>query len=183
MADLFLLGAEMNDDRVAGMVNGLLPDQGCRFRDAGKVHLHKDEGVPEELKDIADVVGIDFKAKLLHGRMAEKLTAPGFESARDLVWRLLDKRDNDRGYDESAALKEIIDALEEALPDDHEFSEDSDFLPLQASARLMQYLWKSNGEQHLRKCPLLTSAGRIVRLAGSQQILAPVSHWPGSARP
>lgn len=143
----------------------------------------EDEGVPEEVKDIADVVGIDFKAKLLHGRMAEKLTAPGFESARDLVWRLLDKRDNDRGYDESAALKEIIDALEEALPDDHEFSEDSDFLPLQASARLMQYLWESNGEQHLRKCPLLTSAGRIVRLAGSQQILAPVSHWPDSARP
>ena len=183
LADLFLLGAEMNDTRVASMVNGLLPDQKCQFCNTDKVHLYEDGGVPEKLKDIADIVGIDMKSELLHGRMAEKLTASGFESARDLIWKLLHKRDNDGGYNESAALKKIIDKLEKILPDDHEFSEDSDFPHLRASADLVQYLWESNDEQHLRKCPLLTSAGRIVRLAGSQQILAPTSHWPDSAKP
>ena len=183
LADLFLLGAEMNAAQVASIVNGLLPDQNCQFCDTKEVYLYEDKGVPEKLKDVADVVGIDMKSKLLHNHMAEKLAASGFESARDLVWSLLDKRDNNGGYNESAALKEIIDELEKSLPDDHEFSEDSDITPLQASAHLVQYLWESKDEQHLRKCPLLTSAGRIVRLAGSQQILAPISHWPDSAKP
>ena len=183
LAELFLLGAEMNDSRVDNMVNGLLPNQDRKFCDTRKEYLYEDTGVPEEVKDIADVVGMDLKSKLLHDRMAKNLSAPGFEPARDLIWRLLDKRDKNEGYDESSALKEIIDALEKTLPDDHSFSEDSDLPYLRASARLVQYLWESDGEQYLRKCPLLTSAAKVVRLTGSQQILAPILHWPDSAKP
>ena len=183
LADLFLLGAEMNDNGVDKMVNGLLPNQDRKFCDTRKVYLYEDTDVPEEVKDIADVVGMDLKSRLLHDRMAKNLTAPGFGPAKDLVWGLLDKQGKDEGYDESAALEEIIKTLKNALPDDRVFSEDSDLPSLRASACLVQYLWKSDSDQYLRECPLLTSAAKVVRLTGSQQILAPISHWPDSAKP
>ena len=187
LADLFLLGAEIADHtgkNVDNMINGLLPNQNCKFCDTGRNdYLYKDAGVPEDLKIIAENVEIDLKSQLLHGRMAENLNAPGFEPARDLVRNLLDKHGKDEGYDEAAGLKEVIDTLEKVLPDNHTFNEDSDIVRLQASARLVRYLWESSGEEYLRKCPLLTSEDEIVRLPGSQQILAPIEHWPASARP
>ena len=183
LAELFLLGAEMNDDRVAGMINGLLPNQNCKFCDTGSEYLYEDAGIPDEIKMIAERVEVDLRSELLHDSMATSLNAPGFEPARTLVWELLDKRDKNDGYDEAAALQEVIDALEKGLPIEHAFDEDSDISRLEASARLVQYLWESNKVEFLRKCPLLTSEDKIVRLTGSQQILAPIEHWPASAKP
>ena len=183
LAQLFLLGADLLDDRVDAMVNGLLPDQRGEFRNTKTEYLYGDAGVPEEVKSIADLIEIDLPAQLLHPQMADALNAPGFEPAKELIWRLLDKQDDDQDYAESDALKEILDSLSDALPDDADFDSTASFPSLRASARLAQYLWESGLEQHLRQCPLLTAEDKIVRLTGGQQILAPVSHWPESARP
>ena len=186
LAQLFLLGAELDDLNVATMVNGLLPDQRGDFRNTENAYeyLYGDAGVSNEIKSISDLVEIDLHSQLLHIRMADALNAPGFEPAKDLVWCLLDKKDDDKDYAESDALEEILDSLTTALPDDSEFDPSTSFPPLRASARLAQYLWESGAEQqHLRQCPLLTAENEVVRLTGSQQILAPISHWPESARP
>lgn len=184
LAQLFLLGAQLNDHNVATMVNGLLPDQRGEFRNTKTEFLYGDAGVSDEIKSISDLVEIDQHSQLLHIRMANALNALGFEPAKDLVWSLLDKKDDDKDYAESDALEEILDSLTTALPDDSEFDPSTSFPPLRASARLAQYLWESSGDQqHLRQCPLLTAENEVVRLTGNQQILAPVSHWPESARP
>ena len=183
LAQLFLLGAELHDRNVEDMVNGLLPDQRGEFRNTKTEYLYGDAGISEEVKSIAGMVEIDLKSELLHGLMADVLNAPGFESAKDLVWGSLDKQDDDKDYSEYHALEKILDRLNSTLQDDAVFNQSTAFPPLRASARLAQYLWESGLEQHLRRCPLLTSEGKIVHLTGNQQILAPVSHWPDSAQP
>ena len=80
-------------------------------------------------------------------------------------------------------MTEVLDELSEGLQDGREFNEDSDVHFLRASARLVEYLWKSGRAQLLRQCPLLTSEGKVERLTGSQQILAPVLRWPASVQP
>ena len=183
MAQLFLLGTELDDRNVDDMVNGLLPDQRGEFRNTETEYLYGDAGISAEVKSIADMVNIDLQAQLLHRHMADALNAPGFEPAKALVWRLLDKPEDEEDYAESDALKEILGSLSKALPDGAEFDSSTSFPFLRASARLAQYLWESSAEQQqLRQCPLLTAEGKIVRLTGNQQILAPVSHWPDSAQ-
>ena len=48
---------------------------------------------------------------------------------------------------------------------------------------MIAHLADNDDTPRLRRCPLLTSAGRIVHLSGSQQILAPIKYWPESAQP
>ena len=69
------------------------------------------------------------------------------------------------------------------MPDDRKFEAESDLLALHSSARLAVYLGEKEDGQYLKTCPLLTAADTVVRLTGNKQILAPVSHWPESARP
>ena len=185
LAQLFLLGADLDDRNVDAMVDGILPNQRGVFRNTETEYLYGDAGVSEEVKSIADMVDIDLQSQLLHRRMADALKAPGFEPAKDLVWRLLDKQDDGKDYAESDALEKILDSLSKALPDDAEFNPSTSFPSLRASASLVQYLWESSAEQQqLRQCPLLTAEGKIVHLTGGgQQILAPVMHWPDSAQP
>ena len=184
LAQLFLLGAELDDRNVTTMVNELLPNQRGEFRNTKTEYLYGDAGVSEEVKSIAGMIDIDLQSQLLHRRMADALNAPGFEPAKDLVQGLLHKPEDDEYYANSDALKEILGSLSKALPDDAEFDPSTSFPSLRASARLVQYLRESSSEQQqLRQCPLLTAEGKIVRLTGNQQILAPVSHWPDSAQP
>ena len=183
LAQLFLLGAELDDRNVDDMANGLLPNQRGEFRNTKCEYLYGDAGISDEVKSIADMLDIDLKAQLLHSLMADALNAPGFKPAKDVVWRLLDKQDDDKDYAESDALEEVLGRLNKALQDDAVFNQSTGIPALRASARFAQYLWESGLEQHLRQCPLLTAEDQIVRLTGNQQILAPVSHWPESARP
>ena len=186
LAKLFLLGADMDDLNADAMVNRLLPNQHGRFCDTEKLYLYWDAGVPKRMKDIGGMVSIDLKSKLLHDYMAKSLSSPGFESAKRLVRRLLDTQGDGDDYGESYALREIVGKLETVLPKDHLLDGDSDLSALRASACLVQYLWESQAsdyKQDLRKCPLLTAAGKIAHLAVSEQILSPVVRWPASARP
>ena len=182
LANLFLLAADMNDQNVRDMVNGLLPDQYGKFRNTETEYLYSDGGISEDIKDIASELGEDIRSKLLHNDMAKALAAPGFEDANTLVGGLLDKMD-DGEYTESKAVDKVLDSLAERLPHDSEFDDDTGLSALRASARLVAYLVGSGDDTRVRRCPLLTAAGNVAHLSGNQQILAPKLHWPESAQP
>ena len=182
LAELFLLAADMEDQNVRDMVNGLLPNQYGKFRNTKKDFLYADGGISTEIKDIASALDEDLRSELLHDAMAQALKQPGYESANELVLNLLDKMDGGT-YSKSKAVELILDRLTEVLPDDSQFDDDAGLPALVASARMIVYVAANEEVQKLRTCPLLTAAGRIVHLSGNQQILAPVSYWPESAQP
>ena len=180
LASLFLLAADMRDQNVRDMLNGLLPDQYGTFRNTKRDYLYRDAGLSAEAKDIAAGLGddLDLREQLLHNGMATALMAPGHESANNLVDELLDG-----AYQEDEAIDKILDELEERLPDDSQFDDAAGMSALRASAQLISYLAHEDNTPRIRKCPLLTAAGKISYLSGNQQILAPALHWPDTARP
>lgn len=182
LANLFLLAADMNDQNVRDVVNGLLPDQYGKFRNTEEEYLYADGGISEEIKDISSELGEDMRTKLLHDDMARALAAPGFENANTLIRGLLDKMD-DGEYTESKAIDRLLDSLATRLPHDSEFDDDTGLSALRASARLVAYLVGSGDDARVRRCPLLTAADNVVHLTGNQQILAPKLHWPESEQP
>ena len=177
LARLFLLAADMNDQNVRDMVDGLLPDQYGKFHGKGDI-LYTDPGIPTEIKDIAASIGEDLRERLLHNAMADALAKPGYETANDLVWQL-----HNGDYTETDAIDEILDTLEERLPDNSQFDEADGFDTLLASARLVSHLAENSDASRIRRSPLLSAEGKIVYLSGNQQILSPKQHWPESAQP
>ena len=179
LADLFLLIADLPESvNVRPLVAGLVPNQHSQLRRLSDLSI--DEDIPKEIKDIADDIGIDLRSELLHKNVVEALDEPGYEPAKAFIYELLGE-----SYTETETVDNILDELDECLPDGSEFDKETDLLPaLRASARLAIYLvGKGDNVQRLRKCPLVTAANKVIRLTGSQQILSPVSHWPQSAQP
>ena len=182
LAKLFMLADDMQDQNVRDMVNGLLPNQYGVLKNTKTDYLYRDGEISPEVKDIASALGEDLRSQLLHGAMAQALLAPGYEKANQLVINLLDEVDGGE-YTESKAIDLVLDRFAEALPDNSQFDGNSRLPTLAASARMVVHLKESEDVQRLRRCPLLTAAGRIAHLSGSQQILAPVPFWPETARP
>ncbi len=182
LAQLCLLAAATQDQNARLMIRGLLPNQHGLLNPARTGYLYGDAGIPSVVKDIASALGEDLRSQLLHDAMAQALTAPGYDKADTLVQTMLDKSDGGY-YTESKAIDLIIDRLETALPNNNQFDNDRGFSSLVASASMIVHLAKHKDTQRLRRCPLLTAAGQLAQLSGSQQILAPVNRWPESARP
>ena len=182
LAQLFLLAADMKDQNVRDMVNGLLPNQHGEFRNTDDEYLYADGGISLEVKEIASALGQDIRPNLLHDAMEQALMAPGYEMANDLARNLLDEIDGGE-YSESKAIELILDQLAKVLPNDGQFDDDTRLPALTASSRMIVHIADNEDVQRLRRCPLLTVAGRIVYLSGSQQILAPARYWPESAQP
>lgn len=175
LADLFLLAAELPegiDSRPR--LNGLIPDQHSQLRRLQDLRI--DEGITEVVKDIADAVGIDLRAELVHGNLMQALDAPGYEPARDLIQELL------QTSTETQAVDRVLEQLEGNLPGSSVFVEHVALPLLRASAQLAIHLASVEDVQRIRKCPLLASDDSVVRLT-SNQILAPVFYWPESSRP
>ena len=182
LAQLFLLAADMKDQNVRDMVNGLLPNQHGEFRNTDNEYLYADGGISLEVKEIASALSQDIRPKLLHDAMEQALMAPGYEMANGLARNLLDEIDGGE-YTESIAIEMILDQLAKVLPNDSQFDDDTRLPALTASARMIVHIADNEDVQRLRRCPLLTAAGRIVYLSGNQQILAPARYWPESAQP
>ena len=178
LADLLLLVADLPEGAdPRPLLNRLVPDQHCRLR--RPQDLRVDEGISDEVKDIADAIGVDIRSQLLHNDLVTTLSEPGYESAKACIYELMSQP-----YTESEAVDQVLKSLDEKLPEDKVFLEYVDVLYLRASARLVAYLAGQDSDiQSLRKCPLLNAADAIARLPNNLQILAPVSHWPESARP
>ena len=182
LADLFLLAADMKDQNVRDMVNGLFPNQHGVMKDTTSDYLYRDSGIPTEVKDIASELGDDLRSLLLHDAMAQALVAPGYEEANQLARSLLDEIDGGE-YTESKAIDLVLDKLAVVLPNNTEFDGNARRPALAASARMIVHLEKNEHTSRLRRCPLLTAAGRVAHLSGSQQILAPVLFWPETSQP
>ena len=180
LARLYLLAAASNDHNVRGMINGLLPNEHGTLTDTRSHSLYLDGGIPETVKDIASILGDDIRSQLLHDTLARTLQSQGYELANQLAHDLLDTIDGG-AYTESRALDLVLDRLETVLPNDSQFDNKS-LTALCASARAAVHIARSHDTQRLRRCPLLTTANRIVHLSGSQQILSPVSKWPETAK-
>ena len=179
LADLFLLIADLPESvNVRPLVAGLVPNQHSQLRRLSDLSI--DEDIPKEIKDIAAAIRIDLRSKLLHQDIVEALNEPGYELAKAFICKQLGK-----SYTETEAVDNILDELDECLPDGSEFDKETDLPALRASARLAIYLAgkDDNVQRLLRKCPLLTAANKVEQLTGSQQILSPVSHWPQSVQP
>ena len=161
--------------QVDELVTGIIPDQHGTLR--GLRDLRVDANVSDEMKDIAADLRIDLKAELVHERLWQRLSEPGFESARRFVEQLSGDR-----YLEVYAIDRVLEALGEFLPDDTKFVEiePSSLNHLRASSRAISHLAVQDDIQSLRRCPLLTAADSVAYLTGSQQILAPVSYWPST---
>ena len=158
-------------------LNGMVPDQHSQLRSAGDLRF--DGGISEDVKDIADTAGLDLRSGLLHAGLVAVLGSPGYEPAKTLAEETLS-----RPYSESEAIEAVLDRLDERLPDDSPISSPDGLSALHTSARLVVFLAPEEGNAGLlRRCPLLTSEDKVVRLANNLQILAPVSLWHDSARP
>ena len=178
LADLLLLISDLPEEiNKRSFLNRMVPDQHSQLRDVGDLRF--DGGISDEMKDIANTVGIDLRAKLLHERLVEALNSPGYESAKTLAEETLGQP-----YPGSEAVEAVLARLDERLPDDSSVPSPDGPSPLHTSARLVAFL--ASGEENrglLRRCPLLTAEDKIVRLPNNLQILAPVSHWRDSAKP
>ena len=178
LADLLMVVANLPEDiNKRPFLNGMLPDQKSELR--GTADLRFDGGISDDVKDIAAAVGIDLKANLLHPRIVEVLSSPGYELARTLAEETVGQI-----YPESEAVEAVLDKLDERLPDDNSLSAADGPNVLHTSARLVAFLaMKDENTVLLRRCSLLTAEDRVARLANNLQILAPVSHWNDSAKP
>ena len=163
LAKLFLLAAEMKDQNVRNMVNGLLPNQHGEFTDTKANPLFSDGGIPLEIKEIASVLGEDLRSRLLHNAMAQALKAQGYDMANQLAHSLLHESEGGE-YTESKAIDLILDQLASALPNDSQFDGNTGPSALAASARMVVHLGRNEDVLRLRRCPLLTAAGRVAHL-------------------
>ena len=171
LASLVLVVAELGEDYNPGsLVDGLVPDQHGQLRNARDLRI--DDSIPEKVKDIAQDSRIDLRSQLLHNDMWEALKRPGYESARDLISNLLGE-----SFSTAEAVEKVLEQLDSRLPSDGTLEEPPSLPLLRSSARLALYLGSEEDVQRLRRCPLLTAGDTIVRLTGSQQVLAPVQHW------
>ena len=179
LAELLLLVSGLPEDlNKRTFLNGMVPDQHSQLRSSGDLRF--DGGIADDVKDIADTVGIDLRSELLHARLVEVLSSPGYESAKNLAEDTFGQP-----YPQSEAVNAVIDRLNERLPDESSVSSSDELSILHTSARLVEFLAIAEDESSslLRRCPLLTGEDKIVRLQNNLQILAPVSHWHYSARP
>ena len=178
LADLFLLVSDLPEHvNAIPFLSGLVPDQHSQLRNARDLRL--DEDISEQLKDIADTASIDLRSTLLHRRFAAVLNLPGYESAKTLAEEVLGQP-----YSESEAVETILNKLNVQLPDDAPLPHSDRASALHTSARLISFLAKEGHDTNLiRRSPLLTAEDKIVRLTNNLRILAPVSHWPETARP
>ncbi len=178
LADLFLLVSDLPEHITPiPFLNGLVPDQRSQLRHAKEIRL--DDSISEQVKEIADSVAIDLRSELLHDRFAAALNLPGYEAAKTLAEKHLGQP-----YSQSEAVETILVELDARLPDNKSLAQSTSQPVLYTSARLLSFLAREdNDTSHMRRCPLLNAEDSIVRLSNNLQILAPVSHWPESARP
>ena len=178
LADLLLLISGLPEEvNKRPFLNGMMPNQHSQLRNAGDLRF--DDGISEDVKDIAHTAGIDLRSGLLHTRLVAALGSSGYEPAKTLAEETLG-----RPYTESEAIKALLDRLDQRLPDDRPISSPDGFSALHTSARLVVCLApEERNVGLLRRCPLVTSEDKVVRLANNLQILAPVTRWHDSARP
>lgn len=159
------------------MLDGLVPDQNGRLSSPDR--LSQDAGVPEELKDISEIIGLDIRSQLLHSSIREKAEGCGLKYLDKMLAQTLPGT-----ISENKHIEDCIKHLQECAEDDKEVDElDSGFVP--GSIALLAYLYKTNPEEAeplARGIPLVSAEGKVIRWTKTQQMMAPVKSWHPDAR-
>jgi hypothetical protein len=160
------------------LLEGLLPDQHGRF--CSILELQRDAGISEELKDIADEVGLDVRSKLLNNKIVESAKRLGLkhscETVEKAIFKVLSEKD---------VVDECVVRLEKELAE-AERLDPSQERALGGSIKLLAYQWNTNGHassEVARKCPLVALDNYIVRWSPDRMMMAPVADWDERARP
>ena len=116
LADLILLISGLPEEvNKRQFLNGMMPDEHSQLRNAGDLRF--DDGISEDVKDIAETAGIDLRSGLLHVGLVAALGSPGYEPAKTFAEETLG-----RPYSESEAIEAVLDRLDQRLPDDSPIS-------------------------------------------------------------
>ena len=160
------------------VLQGMLPDQNERLRSPSD--LNRDGGIRDSLKNICADIGLDIRSQLVLSGFDEVAVSKGLHHLHYLLENALPN-----SISEEQAIQKAVESLSRALPED----ERCDGTPtevLQASVRLLSYLWESQQDQAsptARQIPLVTHGQRTVRWSPSRMMMAPIQCWHRSARP
>lgn len=160
------------------ILDGLLPDQAGDLRDA--TSLERDAGVPDPLKEIAELLGLPLRGQLLHLDIERAASDPRWPSLSMMLDKALPKR---------RTKEQVIDAcikhLEGKLVLERKLDEAGRTLAAIAS-RLVAFLWEDSGVDAaplVQRIPLLTRSGVCDRAGGAKKMMLPVSLWRMLAQP
>jgi hypothetical protein len=157
---------------------GLLPNQNgllCSPHD-----LRRDAGVPEELKDICQEVGLDVRGGLLSRSLIEAIGNLQLEHAtRGLEKAIPAIADGD------GVVDELLEYLMSTLPEDEDCSEENVHVQ-RGTARLLRYLWETRAGEAAtiaHRVPLVTRGEKVIHWSSERTMMAPVGAWGEEARP
>lgn len=158
-------------------LQGLLPDQYGTLSEVDS--LDRDGGIGDRVKEIADAVGLDLRARLLDGELVEALRRDGLSAGLYALHQVTAAE-----LSEADAIDEVIDQLAQALPDEQKITEKNEDAAA-AGIDLLTHLWASQGkgaEQTAWRIPMLAADG-TARMAGRRRLmLPPIGAWPERAR-
>lgn len=159
------------------VLDGLLPDQIGTLRDPKE--LKREAAISDDLKQIAELVGIDIRARLLDKRIGEVASSLGLQYFFAALEKAIPAT-----ISEEDLLEEILARIEGTLKEDQRVEINSSVVS--GSVQLLNYLWGSRGQPALsvaRRCPLVALDNSTVRWSESRQMMAPVPTWHEDARP
>jgi hypothetical protein len=160
------------------LLEGLLPDQHGRF--CSILELQRDAGISEELKDIAEEVGLDVRTKLLNNKVVKSAKRLGLKHSCETVEKAIVK-----ALSEKDVVEECILRLEKELAEDERLDISQEQV-LGGSVKLLAYQWNRSGHGAAelgRKCPFVALDNYIVRWSPDRMMMAPVAEWDERARP
>lgn len=157
---------------------GMLPDQTEHLR--SPADLSRDTGVSDKLKDICAAMGYDVRRQLLLTGLETIAEQVGLSYVRNTIETAIRTV-----VSEDDVIEQVIDYLDEKLPEDEDCDDRSDALQA-GGARLLAFLWDSQrgrAATTARRVPLMTSRQRAVRWSQERMMMAPIQSWRESARP
>jgi hypothetical protein len=159
-------------------LQGLLPDQYGTLSEVDS--LDRDGGIGERVKEIADAVGLDLRARLLDVELVETLRREGLSAGLYALHQVTSAE-----VSEADAIDELIAQLAQALPDEQKITDKNEDAA-EATIGLLTLLWSSRGkgaEQVAWRVPLLAADGTTRMASRRRLMLPPVGAWPERARP
>lgn len=159
------------------VLGGLLPNQKGHLCSASD--LRRDAGVPEELKDICEAVGLDVRSGLLSTQLAELVGNRSLSYAKEALATVIPT---------TAQAEDIVDEflehLRALLPEEAECSDANEYAQ-RGSVRFLDYLWKTSGDDAAtvaHQVPLINRTKRVLQWSSERVMMAPVSVWNEAAR-
>jgi len=175
---LDLLGEVSAKHNCGTVMQSLVPDQNGVLKSPAT--LWRDEGIDASLKDMAHVIGLDVRGRLLLDDLFRRTADGGFAQMKALLNAQIAK-----SLGESAIINECLEHLAKSLPDGKPISDDRKH-HRDTSIDLLKFLWDHQGPgavAEAQRCPLVVSDGTAARWASNRKVMAPISMWHDDARP